>query len=434
VADVIDAAAADVEARKKAALDAMANAGTAGLEALKTAQTNVRQEQNTALSAALGDAARRGAPGAMQQEVTATIRQPGDVLSQGLAAAQGRYSAEMARRAAANSDYFAQASAAVPAIRAASDREISFAKARWEEQRRREEQAAAAKQAADDAKWEQIAKATGLSDLLTEQALTKQQGDLAAQIMEHQKAAADLHAQRAKVNAAVNATMPSPYAKRLIGHEALDQGTSVGALSGDPQQAALAKSLDDQMAMRNLAIANLQKQQEQVNAQLADRAARAAQVAGPRQAYLDIYGNDPQHQALAYGMFPGATTEQMLSGVYDDQEAAFVNQYGYRPSPTQLQRFVRGEDPAPAKEPKGVQRVDQVATQIGLNDPKKVEQITSSPAYATALAAAKEAAKSGTSMAEAQRIIDSILTEDFGHTFPTTTKLVLAQYAPEFAG
>lgn len=118
--DSYDAAGTQIDADKRNMLAAMAQAGTAGVQAYQQAQQAIAQQQQAAVQAALGSAAQRNAPSYLLPELQAQINAPYDRYRTDLDAARAYGTASNANLQAANATYFDQARAAIPALRTVS--------------------------------------------------------------------------------------------------------------------------------------------------------------------------------------------------------------------------------------------------------------------------------------------------------------------------
>lgn len=115
--DYYDAAQAENERAKRASLEAMAQYGSRGREGLDSAQAELDTYRQKALDAALADATARGAPQGALDEIRARISGPSYLSGSVLAGQRGQLESDLARQSAANSTYFDQGAAAIPALR-----------------------------------------------------------------------------------------------------------------------------------------------------------------------------------------------------------------------------------------------------------------------------------------------------------------------------
>lgn len=368
--DYLDSAREATEARKRETLNALATAGTGGVDALEAARGEVRAAQDAALDQAMRTAAQRGAPAGAQAEIERLIREPGDRAVQALAANKGAFLADMSRRAGRTEDYMAQAQAAVPVIRAAADRDIAMQKAVWEDQQRRETEKAA--------KWQQEAIAGGLAEMTTETDLKARAESLAMELVEKSKYQGEARKQ-------AHATTPlirgrdAGSQRRLLESEGLDRPEV--QFAGTPAGDRNAEIVASKPMLR----------QQQLNRETESFQGRQQQVAGQREAWSSVFGDETQEsEAMARGMFPMPSEADVADDTTERSRVAFVDQFGVEPSPTQVQKFARGEDPF-AKEqeyPRAIQRPEEAGARLGLQ-PKDVEAIVAVPAWGDAVATAE---------------------------------------------
>lgn len=117
MADVYDEASGKIDENKRAMLAAMAQSGTAGAAAYQQAQAEIAAQQQAAVQAALGGAAQYLASPQQRSQMEATIGAPYQRYQADLSAAQAYGAQSRANQEAANSAYFEQAKAAIPALR-----------------------------------------------------------------------------------------------------------------------------------------------------------------------------------------------------------------------------------------------------------------------------------------------------------------------------
>lgn len=423
----IDQAGSDAERRRREALEAMASGGSAGVDAYKEAQTQVAGYRDAALNQALGAAAARGAPGIAQGELASIIRAPGDRTLQHLAAAQGTFSADMARRASANDDYFAQAKAAVPAIQAASARDIAWAKAQWESSKAKE------KAAADDAQWEQKAISAGLAEMQAEADRQRRFNDIQEQ--EAYTAAPVANPTFDPVGAALLLATPGyTPAERAQAQQVIAEPMA-GATRRTPTGAVVpvTPTLASPHHMGRL----LPEAANDIAAEIA--AARVpADVQAQRDAYLQVYGEDPRTQALARGMFQPPTLGKQLGETRTEMTAAFFDQYGVIPTPAQAQLFARGLDPF-ATVTKPQMSPQAVAEQLGYDPHRVLDQNTtitdaetgeetSVRVYDEAEAIFTDYLKQGYSPEEASEHLANDMADQLGRDFPAVRRVLESVY------
>lgn len=319
------------EKARREALEAMARSGSAGIDAYKEAQSQVSGYRDAAVSQALLAAAKRGASPEAQGALETTIRTPGDRTLQHLAAAQGTFAADIARRQGANATYFDQAKAAVPAIEAASARDISYARETLAKQ------AAKEKAAKDDARWQQVAISQGLAEMQAEADRTRRFNDV--------------QEQQAYQRAPVSNPTFDPIGAALGGAEGRVAPEVVQRILANPMTGAtyatpsgavvpVTEGLADPHYMGHLL--------PDAASAIAEEIARARipdDVQAQRDAYTAVYGDDPRTEALARGIFRPPTLAQDLSTAGNDSRARFFGEYGVLPTASQVQADVLGLDP-----------------------------------------------------------------------------------------
>jgi hypothetical protein len=117
MADTYDEAGSQIDQQKAAQLAAMAQYGSQGQSAFIQAQNDVRSQREMAINAAIADAARRGAPQAIQDQLRSQIGQPYDRRLSDMTSAAGMAGYDQARRLADIEGYFGQVKASIPALR-----------------------------------------------------------------------------------------------------------------------------------------------------------------------------------------------------------------------------------------------------------------------------------------------------------------------------
>lgn len=108
----------DAETQKKAALDALAQAGSAGLNAFNEAQAGIARQRQATIQRAAQRAALLGGPESQGFEAIAT--EPYSIAEGSNQALRTAFEQDLARQRAGTSDYFAKVGAAIPAERAAA--------------------------------------------------------------------------------------------------------------------------------------------------------------------------------------------------------------------------------------------------------------------------------------------------------------------------
>lgn len=127
MADVLSTMTPQIDATKRAQLEAAATGGSAGVAAFKEGQAALGAERQAAVGRAASRAALIGGPEAQGFEAL-----PDQYYGRGIAnlgTAQSTFEADMARRLAANQNYLSQAAASIPAYRAETDRIVGLKKA-----------------------------------------------------------------------------------------------------------------------------------------------------------------------------------------------------------------------------------------------------------------------------------------------------------------
>lgn len=429
----VDEAGKRQEQARREALDALARGGTAGVDAYKNAQTEVQGYQQKALDQALNAAAGRGANPQAQQKLETVIRMPGDRTAQQLAASQGAYEADMARRSTANADYFAQAQAAVPAIQAATQRDVSHIQALAAAQAASE--AASAKKAADDAKWEQEALSRGLAEMQAEAERTRRFNDLQEQ-------------QAIVSGGLVSNPTFDPIGAALGGAEGVVAPERVEAILANPMAGATRQTPSGAVIPVTEGLADphymgrMLPEAAEAMAQEIARTRIPTDVQAQRDAYLGIYGDDPRTQALARGMFmPPAPTDvaaDMLEQARQDQALSFLESTGVVGTPTQTQRFAQGEDPFAGGTPQprmspaaAAERVSKTPEKV-LNVTAEVEDDTGAAVpikvYDEAEAILLDYIKQGFAPAEAAERLKVDMEEQLGRDYPAVRETLALVY------
>lgn len=413
----INEASKNQEQRRRETLAALAEAGSAGVDAYQNAQAEVTKYRDTALNAALEGAASRGASGAAGAQLASIVRGPGDRTLQNLAAAQGTYEADMARRTAANEDYFAQAKAAVPVIQAASARDISFARERWAQQKAREEAARAASEqkAAEDAKWEQQNIAFGLAEMQAE--------------AERQRRLNDVQEQQAFMQAPVSNPTFDPVGAALLlatGGGTPEQRAVAEQAIAQPMAGATFRAPNGQVVPVTPTVASpvhMGRLLPEAARSIAEEIALAQvpeNIQAQRDAYLAVYGEDPRSQALARGLFRPPTPAQQLSEFNTQRQIDSINETGYASPNQQLSAERANEALTYTVEER------ELARRAGINDPENVRKIRESPGYAEMRQIAEDVMLAGGSAAD----LKYHLTDPIYANRPKTAALILAEFGP----
>lgn len=110
-------------------LDAVARGGSQGRAAYAQAQELIASQRKAAIGAALAEAAQRGAPAGMQDEISTTVGAPYDRQIGNLAQASASRTAELDQLSVGNAAYMSQVAAAGPAMRGALERRLAAKRA-----------------------------------------------------------------------------------------------------------------------------------------------------------------------------------------------------------------------------------------------------------------------------------------------------------------
>jgi hypothetical protein len=135
--DPLEGVGSTVDTQKRAALQALAQYGSAGIDQLNRAQSSVKSAQASALEQAAAGGQNRGEDSAVAAQVAATVARPGNEYGQALETTKGAYGAANTAAQSAADLYFREVTGAIGASRAGSDATIGLAR----EQYRLEQQA-----------------------------------------------------------------------------------------------------------------------------------------------------------------------------------------------------------------------------------------------------------------------------------------------------
>ena len=133
MADPFDSAASKIDEQKRAVLAAMAQAGSAGKAAYEQARTRIAAQRQAALAAALGGADERGLNPELQAQLSAKITAGLDRQAADLSASEASYAGQQSTIGQASDSYLSEAAAAIPSLRARSERQVAALRAKAEE-------------------------------------------------------------------------------------------------------------------------------------------------------------------------------------------------------------------------------------------------------------------------------------------------------------
>lgn len=142
--DPLEGVGTAVDAQKRAALQALADYGSAGLAQLNQAQGSVKTAQQQALDQAAAGGQHRGEDAAVAAQVASTVARPGNEFSAALDAQKGRYGAASQAQSGAADLYFRELTGAIGASKADSDAQIALAREQYALQQQAKLDAAAA--------------------------------------------------------------------------------------------------------------------------------------------------------------------------------------------------------------------------------------------------------------------------------------------------
>lgn len=399
-----DAQAKNADHKRKL-LEAMAQGGMAGKQSFEQAQQAITANRVQALDRLLGGAQKRNAGSAAEAELAAIAGTSSQRNLDNLAASRTSYEQNLGAMQQANASYMDQAAAAVPAIQAASDRELALFRA----QQQAKLDAEAAKAASDMPQWQIQGYARGAA---------VQQRETAEQEL------ARILADQAAITARTASGGPG---MGLRGYE-----TTAGQAS-QAQAATLDQRYRDLEASRPRVAGQVEDMTQ--NPYLYEREAAVAQ-----------YGIDPH---LAAGLFPEPTTKDRIDEALARQQAENLGTYGAR-TPSEA---VREQGAADKLAGKGIVREATEAARIAKVDPKLVQHVSrvnpteeyetvwegsqakgeEAVPYDDAIATAEDMAKDSTANAFNEELA-SFFTAKYGHDFPQIRALVTEMYRGLFAG
>jgi hypothetical protein len=450
---VMDEATQAQRRNRANALKILAESGSAGRAAVADQRTANAAAGTDALHGALAAATGRGAPEGMLSQIGDTVGQSSALLDSASKSADESLRRDLERQRQTSFDYSLSAQRALPVIKAASDRDISYARAQWEEDQRRqaeqqkwaEEQhymqmaqlnAAKDAQATKDAQWEQVAKSLGLATLTGQQAvdpLMAQYDQLRGQAEMHRAAMdqdrsgmADAHANDYG-GPALRATLSANQADHLATTGAPFAGQTGADVTRDADYTTHRQAyegLHDQLG----ALAQQIQQQQ--------RAAADPSIDAQRQAYLQIYGNDPMHEALSIGLLKDPTASQQLNDLQAQQGLDFFQQTGAS-SPQDL--YNRERSTAQLGNVGQPREDTQLADKAGFNTVDGMHRAMQTPQYADMVQTIKDMLQAGhvpTPQGDLPASIDTfkflVNSDPEWQTKPLTAALVIAQFGHMF--
>lgn len=456
-----------VEEARRRALEAMAQQGQAGVDALRAGQMQVAATQQQAVDTALAGSIARGAPAGAADDLTAIISEPGSIAQQTLAGAAARAQADQAAMTGATASYFDQAAAGVPVMQAAIDRELA-AGAAAANQQLASQAAAAQAQAEANARRAAEAGAAAASEQdfryggydtagEYENAATALAQELQAQALAEAQVASQRASQRATVarhnpdsfvsppGHPVPSTRPAPVQTPTlvdaIRGDMAHADTLGQVVGGVPQQQD--RPRQTYTPAPTLPYRALDNRTEQ--AVLAREAGRV--VGDPanlyqfqREAAINYLGGDPLDAQGRFLAPDPADLADRESDAYEQQigaqeqalERSFIDSFGVAPTGReQLQRFALGEDPFRGGDDRDP--VQEAGRRVGLPE-QDVESLRQLPAYSGALTVVEsllEEAKAEGFVVTRPLVQEALATlyQDYGHDYPKVTELVLALYA-----
>lgn len=245
----LNEAANDVDARRRALVEAIAAEGMAGRQRVQQTQAALDAQRVASIQAAMAEAAKRGAPAGALGAIHGTINAPTDRANADLGGLADRRARSDASLSAAGDRYMAQASAAVPALREIAGRERSRTEAQMTDAANQRELERELAQMRLEAAREEMAFDREKMDFEREQMKNPLYGKSDAEVndyllgaatnyKEHQAAEADRY--RGEVSKARN---PGPGSVRLI-----DEANYAEADSKIPTE-VLARQLAEEMGM-----------------------------------------------------------------------------------------------------------------------------------------------------------------------------------------
>lgn len=435
---VMDSLAGATTEQKKAALAAMAQAGTKGVEALQSGLSSVGDAQQRAVSSATAGGAWMG--GQAQSELAGIAGRSGDAAKMALQRAMSGYQADNAERQASTGAYFDEVGASIPAIKAWSDSQVATKAQEYQQQlaREQEQQNWAREQHAMQMEMlrAQMAKLSASGSDGSSGGLTAAQKAKAAQYAagDQQRSAAEAalqqqldamnhqatlayRAQQAtpneqapeqrkylSANAAEHAAETTTAARQELMPQydwsggslddmaarfrqaGMDAGGTEAAANSPYAQARLAQAGEQEQARRD-ALAQLTQMYQQIDqqmrtpqSQLDALSADTQRVKDARSAAMDIY-DDPQLALLAGGSYKDPQdlySDKLKSAELQDQ-MGYYNQTGFT-DPTKLAAAQKAQDfLADSSNP--VDTASQtLAKKVG-EDPKVVAEARKSGTY-----------------------------------------------------
>lgn len=400
--------------RKRAILEAMAQGGSAGKEAYERAQQAITANRVSALDSLIGGAQKRNVGGAAENELAAIAGTASSRNLENLASSRASYQQNVGAMQQMNSNYMDQASAAVPAIQAASDRELALFRAQQQAKLDADAAKSASSAGADMPQWQIQGFARGAATQQRETA---------------EEALARALAERAAIDARTAGGGPG---MGLRGYE-----TTAGQAS-QAQAAELERryrAIDSEVGARGGQPGPLTQDVEsrRTNPYLYERAAAVGQ-----------YGIDPD---LAAGLFPEPSPKDRLDEAYAATQLENFDAYGAR-SPSEA---VTQQKASATLAGKGVVRTVDEAARVAKVDPKlavrrsvvrgnedtgyegDAEEGTEASPFDDAISTAEAVAKNETASSFNDKLAQGYIAK-YGHDFPELRRLITEMYAGMFAG
>lgn len=444
---------ASIEEARRRALEAMAQFGTQGADAYRSAQDQVRAYQWMAVDNALSNSVAQGLGPGAQDELRRIILQPGDMAAQTLASAEGRSRADMAAQQGAASTYFDQAQAGLPVAQAAIDRELAAAAAnaasqggsgsddpfRYGGYRTAGEYENAVTAVAQDLQEQAyqsalLANTEAREEQQFRNRASAQAGYDRAQVSRVQRPGVDRVAQAgfeprslpgavSRVGSIVGDAVSRVAPRPLIGPPAPPASEAIRRQVESAYEAA-------DRGQQSIA----QRTQSGYYQQLRELPGMVADPANlyeyQREAAINYLGGDPLD---AEGRFGPPTSDESADAQTEALEQAFVEQFGVAPTGlAQLQRYALGEDPftsdAEQRRTDTQPLVPEEAAAAAGVPPREVRRLVDSQAFQMAVAAFELGLEEKMSLGAIDRELQGVLMEDLGHDAPQVRALAAAMY------
>jgi hypothetical protein len=433
---------------KRQALQALADAGTRGLEGYAKSQAQVQDYQNQAIQSSLAGAQARGANQGTQDMVKSIVAQPGNDSMQRLAESQGIFNQDIARRQAAVGAYFDSSKANAGLVQSQADAQIALQQQRYEQAQAAKAAAAAAKNKAAYSASELKSVAAGLADIQAESQRQAALGDANAQASARQQAYEQqqqgLHSAQEREQPVAQVIDPeTAREQRRLGGQGAAPVPVAQQVVSSPAAAAMANGMNQ--AAGHDTSSHVAELQQQANALQAQYEQAIAQQQQAQQTY-DSWALDPQTQStrdayaqmtgdpvLAAGLFkrqdPGSKTadaikaaQQTMTADELQKQQEYYKQTGFK-SPQEAAAWANAQNGLTS-----TAQDRQVAQQLG-TDVASVQEARQTDQYQAAAALAQQAVQSQYASEDDVR---QILNES-GYP-PELTVLVLADLKPQFYG